>query len=117
MKNNFLEERITEEELRRMDMDDKMEILRKALCSKFRSLLEDPDSSRSMTQNLGGPATPPRADRTCHFFTNQNLRDKSCWFESVADLVVLSYGYPISCWFESVADLVVLSYGYLIYLA
>jgi hypothetical protein len=41
MKNNLLEERIAEAELRRMDMDEKMEILRKALCSKFRRLLKD----------------------------------------------------------------------------
>jgi hypothetical protein len=31
MKNNVLEERIAEGELERMDMDDKMEILRKAI--------------------------------------------------------------------------------------
>jgi hypothetical protein len=41
MKNNLLEERIAKAELRRMDMDDKMEILRKALCRKFRHLLKE----------------------------------------------------------------------------
>jgi hypothetical protein len=33
MKNNLLEERIVEAELGRMDMDDKMKILRKAICN------------------------------------------------------------------------------------
>jgi hypothetical protein len=41
MKNNLLEERIAEAELGRMDMDDKMEILHKALCNKFRCLLKE----------------------------------------------------------------------------
>jgi TATA-binding protein-associated factor Taf7 len=41
MKNNLLEECIAEAELGRMDMDDKMEILRKAICSKFRRLLKE----------------------------------------------------------------------------
>jgi hypothetical protein len=41
MKNNLLEECIAETELRRMDMDDKMGILCKALCSKFRRLLKE----------------------------------------------------------------------------
>jgi hypothetical protein len=36
MKNNLLVERIAEAELGRMDMDDKMEILHKAICIKFR---------------------------------------------------------------------------------
>jgi hypothetical protein len=38
MKTNLLEERIAEDELWRMDMDDKMEILCKRLCNKFRRL-------------------------------------------------------------------------------
>jgi hypothetical protein len=38
MKNNLLEERIAETELGRMEIDDKMEILRKAICSKFKRL-------------------------------------------------------------------------------
>jgi hypothetical protein len=41
MKNNLLEERIAEVELGRMHMDDKMEILCKALCNKFRHLLKE----------------------------------------------------------------------------
>jgi hypothetical protein len=41
MKKNLLEERIVEAELGRMDIDDKMEILRKALCSKLRRLLKE----------------------------------------------------------------------------
>jgi hypothetical protein len=41
MRNNFLEERIAEAKLERMDMDDKMEILLKAVCSKFRRLLKE----------------------------------------------------------------------------
>jgi hypothetical protein len=41
MKNNLLEERIAEAELGRMDMADKMEILRKAIYSKFRRLLKE----------------------------------------------------------------------------
>jgi hypothetical protein len=41
MKNNLLEEHITEAELGRMDMDDKMEIIHKAICSKFRHLLKE----------------------------------------------------------------------------
>jgi hypothetical protein len=41
MKNNLLEECIAETELRRMDMDDKMGILCKALCGKFRHLLKE----------------------------------------------------------------------------
>jgi hypothetical protein len=41
MKNNLLEECIAEAELGRMDMDDKMEILCKALCSNFRHLLKE----------------------------------------------------------------------------
>jgi hypothetical protein len=41
MKNSLLEGRIAEAELRRMDMDDKMEILHKAICSKFRRLLKE----------------------------------------------------------------------------
>jgi hypothetical protein len=41
MKNNLLEECIAEAELRWMDMDDKMEILRKAICIKFRRLLKE----------------------------------------------------------------------------
>jgi hypothetical protein len=41
MKNNLLEERIAEAELGRMDMDDKMEILCKAICNKFRRLLKE----------------------------------------------------------------------------
>jgi hypothetical protein len=41
MKNNLLEERIAEAELGRMDIDDKIEILCKALCSKFRRLLKE----------------------------------------------------------------------------
>jgi hypothetical protein len=41
MKNNLLEERIAEAELGRMYMDDKMEILRKAIYNKFRHLLKE----------------------------------------------------------------------------
>jgi hypothetical protein len=41
MKNNLLEERIAEAELGRMDMDDKMEILCKAISSKIRRLLKE----------------------------------------------------------------------------
>jgi hypothetical protein len=41
MKNNLLEECIAEAELGRMAMDDNMEILRKAICSKFRRLLKE----------------------------------------------------------------------------
>jgi hypothetical protein len=41
MKNNLLEERIAEAELGWMDMDDKMEMVCKALCGKFRRLLKE----------------------------------------------------------------------------
>jgi FtsZ-binding cell division protein ZapB len=41
MKNNLLEERVTEAELGRMEIDDNMEILRKAICSKFKRLLSE----------------------------------------------------------------------------
>jgi FtsZ-binding cell division protein ZapB len=41
MKNNLLEERVTEVELGRMEIDDNMEILRKAICSKFKRLLSE----------------------------------------------------------------------------
>jgi hypothetical protein len=40
MKNNLLEEHIAEAKLWRMDMDDKMEILCKGFCSKFRRVLK-----------------------------------------------------------------------------
>jgi hypothetical protein len=41
MKNNLLEECVAEAELGRMEIDDKMEILRKAICSKFKRLLSE----------------------------------------------------------------------------
>jgi hypothetical protein len=41
MKNNLLEERVTEAELGQMEIDDKMEILRKAICRKFKRLLSE----------------------------------------------------------------------------
>jgi hypothetical protein len=41
MKKNLLEECITEAEIGQMDMDDEMEILRKALYIKFRLLLKE----------------------------------------------------------------------------
>jgi hypothetical protein len=40
MKNNLLEERVAEAELRRMEIDE-TEILCKAICSKFKRLLSD----------------------------------------------------------------------------
>jgi hypothetical protein len=41
MKNNLLEERVTEAELGRMEIDDNMEIFCKAICSKFKRLLSE----------------------------------------------------------------------------
>jgi hypothetical protein len=41
MKNNLLEERIAKAKLGRMDMDEKMEIFRKTIWSKFRRLLKN----------------------------------------------------------------------------
>jgi hypothetical protein len=41
VKNNLLEERIAEAELGWMEIDDKMETLCKAICSKFRRLLKE----------------------------------------------------------------------------
>jgi hypothetical protein len=41
MKNNLLEERFTKAELGRMEIDDKMEILRKAIYNMFRRLLQE----------------------------------------------------------------------------
>jgi FtsZ-binding cell division protein ZapB len=41
MKNNLLEEHVDEAELRRMEIDDKMEILRKAICNMFRRLSKE----------------------------------------------------------------------------
>jgi hypothetical protein len=41
MKNNLLEECVAEAELGQMEIDNKMEILHKAICSKFRCLLSE----------------------------------------------------------------------------
>jgi hypothetical protein len=41
MKNNLLEERIAKAKLGRMDMDEKMEIFRKTIWSKFKRLLKN----------------------------------------------------------------------------
>jgi hypothetical protein len=42
-----------------------------------------------MTQNLGGPAAPTIPSQTEH------LHAKSRWFESLTQLAMLYYGYPI----------------------
>jgi hypothetical protein len=65
MKNNLLEERIAKVELGRMDMDDKMEILCKALCSKFRRLLKE----------LG---RPDLYDYVLHYISKRRIRVASC---------------------------------------